>query len=102
MSSRAARTLAHAIRKGADRHAERHGPSVYRATITALDPFGADLHGTDLSLDADDVTYAQAVTAYDTATGLAVGDELTLVEIKNAPFDVDYVAVGVVPHTEAG
>lgn len=96
----AAQTLAGAIRRGAERSHERRGPRVYRATITSLDPFGADLHGVDLTLDADDVTYTDTVVKYDADTGLKVGDELALLEVENTDTDVDFLAVAVVPDTE--
>lgn len=95
MTSQAAQTLAAAIRHGARRHDERHGPRVYRGTITSLSPLGVDLLNTDLSLDADDIEYSTTVTDYDTATGLVKGDVLALIEVD----DGDFVAVAVVSDT---
>jgi hypothetical protein len=95
VSSHAARTLAHAIRRGAQRHDERQGRRVYRGTITSLSPLGVDLLGVDLTLDEDDLELSADVEAYDTTTGLAVGDVLMLLEVE----DGDFVAVAVVADT---
>jgi len=90
----AARKMADAFRAAADRHAERHGPGRYRATVTTWngqDDFELDLHGSDLTLDQDDVTLDQTVRRYDADTGIAEDDALILLELGEG----DFVAVGV-------
>lgn len=96
MSRDPARIVAHAIRRGAQRHSERKGNPVSRARIVSLDPLSLDLLGSDMTLDDDDVDLSQEVARYDASEGLEVGDTLTLMEVEEG----DWVAVGVVSDTE--
>lgn len=95
MSREAARIVATAIRNGVRRHEERVGPRVYRGTITGLSPLAIDLHGVDLNLDDQDVQLSQDVQRYDTSEGLAVGDQLALIEVAEG----DWIATTVISDT---
>lgn len=88
MSRAAARRIADAMRGAADRSHERRGTGRHRGTVLRVDPLLIDLHGSDLELDADDVTIGRSVTA---GGGIAKGDVLILVEVD----EDDYVAVDV-------
>lgn len=96
----AARKMADAFRAAAERHSERQGPGRWRATVTrwaSADDFELDLHGSDLTLDEQDVTLGQTVRRYDADTGIDEGDALILVELDEG----DFVAVDVESDTEA-
>lgn len=96
MSSDPARIVAHAIRRGAQRHSERKGHPVSRAIILSLDPLELDLLGSDMTLNDDDVDFSQEVERYDASEGLNVGDTLSLIEVEEG----DWIAVGVISDTE--
>lgn len=95
MSRQAARILAGAIRRGAQRHDQKVGRRVYRGVITSLSPLGIDLLGVDLSLDNTDVQLSQDVARYDASEGLRIGDSLALLEVDEG----DWLAVTVVSDT---
>jgi hypothetical protein len=82
-----AKRIAAAIRRGAAREHERRGPGRRRATVLDTTPLKVDLHGTDLTLEGDDVALGKTVRA----TGVAVGDVLVLVEVDRD----EWVAVDV-------
>lgn len=75
------------MRQAAERSHERRGTGRYRGTVLSTSPLRIDLHGSDLDLDASDVTIGKSVTA----SGFAAGDVLILVEVEQA----EYVAVDV-------
>lgn len=83
----AARKVAQSMRRAAAREHERRGTGRYRGTILDTSPLRIDLHGTDLQLEADDVTLGKSVVA----AGFDVGDVLALIEIDKD----EYMAVDV-------
>jgi hypothetical protein len=70
------------------REHERRGTGRRRGTIVRTNPLLVDLHGSELQLDASDVTLGRSVLA---GPALAVGDVLVLVEVDTA----EWVAVDV-------
>jgi hypothetical protein len=87
VSRAAARKIADAMRHAAVREHERRGTGRYRGTVLDTSPLRVDLHGTDLELDAGDVTLGKSVVA----AGFDVGDVLALIEIDKD----EYMAVDV-------
>lgn len=81
MSRDAARAAAAAIREGARRQVDRQRGGTARATVTRVSPLELDLHGSDLTLDADDVELSQDVRRYHASEGLKVGDVLVVTEV---------------------
>jgi hypothetical protein len=80
--------IAAAIRHATRREHERRGTGRRRGTILRTSPLLIDLHGSELQLDASDVTLGRSVLA---GPALAVGDVLVLVEVDTA----EWVAVDV-------
>lgn len=94
MSASHAHRLSAGLRSVLAAHTERVGTGRYRATVTAWNDqtdFELDVHGLDLTLDAQDVNLGQTVRGYDAITPIDVGDALILVQVGEG----DYVAVEV-------
>lgn len=87
MNRPAARKIADAMRTAASREHERRGTGRYRGTVLSVSPLRIDLQGTDLELDAGDVTLGRSVST----AGIEVDDVLALIEVD----ENEYIAVDV-------